>query len=88
VFRKSCLVWAPISMLRRIRSAHCTAAAIILCGLSSTLCLFDPAMIFSRGRIHGIAPVKRTMSAAARRKIAAFQRARWAKLRAPQKKAA
>ena len=34
------------------------------------------------------APVKRTMSASARRKIAAFQRARWAKLKAQQKKAA
>jgi len=34
------------------------------------------------------APVKRTMSAAARRKIAAFQRARWAKVKAQQKKAA
>jgi hypothetical protein len=32
--------------------------------------------------------VKRTMSAAARRKIAAFQKARWAKLRAGQNKAA
>ena len=36
----------------------------------------------------GSAPVKRTMSAAARRKIAAFQRARWAKIKAQQKKAA
>jgi hypothetical protein len=35
------------------------------------------------------APVaKRTMSAAARSKIAAFQRARWAKLKAGQRKAA
>jgi hypothetical protein len=34
------------------------------------------------------APVKRSMSAAARRKIAAFQRARWAKVKAQQKKAA
>ena len=34
------------------------------------------------------APVKHTMSAAARRKIAAFQRARWAKIKAQQKKAA
>jgi hypothetical protein len=33
-------------------------------------------------------PVKRTMSASARRKIAAFQRARWAKVKALQKKAA
>jgi hypothetical protein len=33
------------------------------------------------------APVKHTMSAAARKKIAAFQRARWAKIR-QQKKAA
>jgi hypothetical protein len=32
-------------------------------------------------------PTKRTMSAVARRKIAAFQRARWAKVRAQQKKA-
>jgi hypothetical protein len=31
---------------------------------------------------------KRTISAAARRKIAAFQRARWAKVKAQQKKAA
>jgi hypothetical protein len=31
--------------------------------------------------------VKRTMSAAARRKIAAFQRARWAKLKAGTKAA-
>jgi hypothetical protein len=36
----------------------------------------------------GSAPVKRSMSASARRKIAAFQRARWAKIRAQQKKAA
>jgi hypothetical protein len=36
----------------------------------------------------GSAPVKRTMSAAARKKIAAFQRARWAKIKAQQKKAA
>jgi hypothetical protein len=36
----------------------------------------------------GSAPVKRTMSAAARRKIAAFQKARWAKIKAQQKKAA
>ena len=34
------------------------------------------------------APVKRPMSPAARRKIAAFQRARWAKLKAQQKKVA
>ena len=34
------------------------------------------------------APVKRTMSVRARRKIAAAQRARWAKLRLGQKKAA
>jgi hypothetical protein len=34
------------------------------------------------------APVKRTMSAAGRRKIAAAQRARWAKLKSQQKKAA
>ena len=34
------------------------------------------------------APVKHTMSAAARRKIAAFQRARWAKIKAQQRKAA
>jgi hypothetical protein len=34
------------------------------------------------------APIKRTMSAAARKKIAAFQRARWAKVKAGQKKAA
>jgi hypothetical protein len=33
-------------------------------------------------------PVKRTMSAASRRKIAAFQRARWARVKAQQKKAA
>jgi hypothetical protein len=33
------------------------------------------------------APAKRTMSASARRKIAAFQHARWAKIRAGQKKA-
>jgi hypothetical protein len=32
--------------------------------------------------------VKRTMSASARRKIAAAQKARWAKIRAKQKKAA
>ena len=36
----------------------------------------------------GSAPVKRTMSAAARSKISAFQRARWAKVKAGQKKAA
>ena len=36
---------------------------------------------------NGFAPVKHTMSASARRKIAAFQRARWAKLK-QQKKAA
>jgi hypothetical protein len=36
----------------------------------------------------GSSPVKRTMSASARRKIAAFQRARWAKVKAQQKKAA
>jgi hypothetical protein len=34
------------------------------------------------------APAKRTMSVAARRKIAAALRARWAKIRAQQKKAA
>ena len=33
------------------------------------------------------APAKHTMSAAARRKIAAFQRARWAKLKAGKKAA-
>ena len=33
------------------------------------------------------APVKRIMSPAARRKIAAFQRARWAKLKAGKKAA-
>jgi hypothetical protein len=33
-------------------------------------------------------PKKRTMSAAARRKIAAAQRARWAKVKAAQKKTA
>lgn len=33
-------------------------------------------------------PAKRTMSLAARRKIAAFQKARWAKIKAQQKKAA
>jgi hypothetical protein len=36
----------------------------------------------------GSAPVKHNMSTVARRKIAAFQRARWAKLKALQKKAA
>jgi hypothetical protein len=36
----------------------------------------------------GSAPVKHAMSAAARRKIAAFQRERWAKIKAQQKKAA
>jgi hypothetical protein len=36
----------------------------------------------------GAVQVKRTMSAAARRKIAAFQRIRWAKLKSQQKKAA
>jgi hypothetical protein len=35
-----------------------------------------------------LAPVKRTMSPAARRKIAAFQRARWARIKAQGKKAA
>jgi hypothetical protein len=34
----------------------------------------------------GSAPVKRTMSASARRKIAAAQRARWAKVKAAKKK--
>jgi hypothetical protein len=33
-------------------------------------------------------PKKKTMSAAARRKIAAAQRARWAKVKAAQKKSA
>jgi hypothetical protein len=33
------------------------------------------------------APVRHTMSAAARKKIAAFQRARWAKLKAGKKAA-
>jgi len=33
-------------------------------------------------------PVNHAMSAAARTKIAAFQRARWAKIKAQQKKAA
>jgi hypothetical protein len=33
------------------------------------------------------APAKRTMSAAARKKIAAFQRARWAKVKAGKKAA-
>jgi hypothetical protein len=36
----------------------------------------------------GSAPVKHTMSTAARKKIAAFQKARWAKLKAQQKRAA
>jgi hypothetical protein len=34
------------------------------------------------------APVRRTMSAAARKKIAVFQKARWQKIKAQQKKAA
>jgi hypothetical protein len=38
-------------------------------------------------KITGAAPVKRTMSAAARKKIAAFQKARWAKLKAGKKAA-
>ena len=36
----------------------------------------------------GAAPAKRTMSVSARRKIAAAQKARWAKIRAQEKKAA
>jgi hypothetical protein len=35
-----------------------------------------------------VAPVKHTMSAAARKRISAFQKARWAKLKAGQKTAA
>jgi hypothetical protein len=42
----------------------------------------------SAGRTTNIAPARRTMSAEARRKIAAAQKARWAKVRAQQKKAA
>jgi hypothetical protein len=40
-----------------------------------------------RKTVAGSAPVKRTMSISARRKIAAAQRARWAKVKAVQKKA-
>jgi hypothetical protein len=49
----------------------------------------DPKGIAASGENNCVtAPVKRTMSAAARRKIAAAQRARWAKFRAAKKKAA
>jgi hypothetical protein len=41
----------------------------------------------TNGQVVAVKP-KRTMSAASRKKIAAFQRARWAKVKAQQKKAA
>ncbi len=48
---------------------------------------FRAPLVVAIAKTTGSAPVKHTMSASARRKIAAFQRARWAKVK-QQKKAA